>query len=217
MKDMGSDTYLAACHGFCSVPGTFEEHCLDAMWKEAGCSSDVVAAHDIYHNRAGRTFEDQKKEWNKYERAEVAKDMKAWANDADESRKATCHGSCTVPGTFEKDCLQEMWKESGCATDIMEAVKVNNLRVKGSPAFARLQQKWNSNRRRLVLMDMKKWTTATDQDSIIFCRGWCNEPGSYDNYCLQSIWERSGCWTDVVTAFTDKEGSFDRQKACGTE
>lgn len=131
---------------------------------------------------------------------------------AHESPADTPGQPCTVPGTFEKDCLDKMWKAVGCTTDIVKAHEDRAGKYESSKTFAERQKAWNKYTREEVSEKMKLWTTTTNRQEFILCYGWCNVPGTYDDACLKAMWRKAGCKTDVVEAFRKRDGSFFRQK-----
>lgn len=107
----------------CTVPGTFDDNCLDAMWKKVGCTTDLRTSMSSLPD--GKSFDSQQKYWNERSQADVWNDMKTWSTGTTDYHTMACRG-VKGPGPCDNqnnapistECLNDIWKKVGCVTTI---------------------------------------------------------------------------------------------------
>jgi len=109
----------------CTVPGSFNEACLDVLWKRAGCTTNINPAMNKLND--GKSYSSQQKYWNGRSLYDVSEDMKAWAKGTTPYYTTACRGTPGVQPSpcdgqnsapISIGCLNDLWKKRGCKTTI---------------------------------------------------------------------------------------------------
>lgn len=106
----------------CTTPGSFNENCLDVLWKGVGCTTDVKTTGTV----PGKSWQTQLDWYNARSRDEVLTDMKEWLVDRSYRGQACtgkepvvfgpCRGQTDAP--LSTECLNDIWAKAGCLSTI---------------------------------------------------------------------------------------------------
>ena len=179
------DTYL---FGPCTAAGTCDGSVPDDISKEllAGIQANKTCNSNRFND--GNYFYNTSPEgWTKTDCKKVWYDVPTSAH-------------------MQYECMQNLWKESGCTTIMNDADKT-------------LREKYFTTNTEDVIKSMKTFATSTDDDHRTKCYGankslWpkpaevdCSKFGDSDknlpHKCIQELWNKAGCLTDSGFNETD--------------